>query len=54
MKAVHLARIPEIIQGAGALEALGATLAGHVPLGSALLLVVRCCCSPIRVFGPAA
>ena len=39
MKTVHLARIPEIIQGAGALEDLGATLAGYVPPGSALLLV---------------
>lgn len=40
MTAVHLARIPEIIQSAGALETLGATLAGYVPSGSALLLVV--------------
>jgi alcohol dehydrogenase class IV len=39
MNAVRLARVPEIIQGAGALEALGATLAGYVPPGSALLLV---------------
>jgi alcohol dehydrogenase class IV len=39
MNAVRLARVPEIIQGAGALEALGATLAAYVPPGSALLLV---------------
>jgi alcohol dehydrogenase class IV len=39
MKAVHLARIPEIIQGAGALQALGATLAGYVPAGRAVLLL---------------
>jgi alcohol dehydrogenase class IV len=39
LNAVHLARIPEIVQGAGALEALGATLAGYVPAGSAVLLV---------------
>jgi alcohol dehydrogenase class IV len=40
MTAVHLARVPEIIQSAGALESLGVTLAGHLPSGSALLLVV--------------
>ncbi len=39
MNAVHLARIPEIIQGEGALEALGARLAGYVPAGSGVLLV---------------
>ena len=39
MNVVRLARVPEIIQGAGALEALGATLAGYVPKGGALLLV---------------
>jgi alcohol dehydrogenase class IV len=39
MNAVRLARVPEIIQGAGALESLGATLAGYAPPGSALLLL---------------
>jgi alcohol dehydrogenase class IV len=39
MTAVHLARVPEIIQGAGAVDALGATLAGCLPRGSAILLV---------------
>jgi alcohol dehydrogenase class IV len=39
MNAVHLARVPEIVQGAGALEALGTTLSGYLPRGSAILLV---------------
>lgn len=39
MTAVQLARIPEIIQGAGSLEALGATLAGRLPRGSAIVLL---------------
>jgi alcohol dehydrogenase class IV len=39
MTAVHLARVPEIIQGAGALEALGATLGTYLPRGSAILLL---------------
>lgn len=40
MNAVHLARVPEIIQGAGALEGLGATLAARLPRGAAILLLV--------------
>jgi alcohol dehydrogenase len=40
MNAVHLARVPEIIQGAGALERLGATLAAHLPRGAVILLLV--------------
>jgi alcohol dehydrogenase class IV len=39
MKAVQLARVPEIVQGAGALEGLGATLAARMPRGSAILLL---------------
>jgi alcohol dehydrogenase class IV len=39
LNAVHLARVPEIIQGRGALEALGTSLAGYVPAGGAILLV---------------
>jgi alcohol dehydrogenase class IV len=39
MNAVHLARVPEIIQGAGALEGLGATLAVRLPRGAAILLL---------------
>jgi alcohol dehydrogenase class IV len=39
MNAVHLARVPEIIQGTGALDALGTTLTGYLPRGSALLLI---------------
>ncbi|MFI4869329.1 MAG: iron-containing alcohol dehydrogenase [Steroidobacterales bacterium] len=39
MNAVHLARIPEIVQGEGALGALAGTLAGYVPAGSTVLLV---------------
>jgi alcohol dehydrogenase len=40
MNTVHLARVPEIIQGAGALEGLGATLAVRLPRGAAILLLV--------------
>jgi alcohol dehydrogenase len=40
MNAVHLARIPEIIQGAGAFEGLGATLAERLPRGATILLLV--------------
>jgi len=40
MTAVQLARIPEIIQGAGSLDALGTTLAGRLPRGSAIVLLV--------------
>ncbi len=40
MNAVHLARVPEIIQGAGALDGIGATLAAQLPRGSAILLLV--------------
>ena len=40
MSTVNLARVPEIVQGAGALEALGGTLTGMLPKGSAVLLVV--------------
>ena len=40
MSTVSLARVPEIVQGAGALEALGGTLAGMLPKGGAVLLVV--------------
>jgi len=39
MNAIHLARVPEIIQGAGALEGLGAMLAARVPRGGAILLL---------------
>jgi alcohol dehydrogenase class IV len=39
MSIVSLARVPEIVQGAGALETLGQTLSGRVPPGSAVLLV---------------
>jgi alcohol dehydrogenase class IV len=39
MNAVQLARVPEIIQGAGALERLGATLAARVTRGGAILLL---------------
>jgi alcohol dehydrogenase class IV len=39
MTITHLARVPDIMQGAGALEALGATLAGYVPTGRAILLL---------------
>jgi alcohol dehydrogenase len=39
MNTVQLARVPEIIQGAGALEALGATLATRVARGGAILLL---------------
>lgn len=38
MSIVHLARIPEIVQGAGALETLGQTLSGRVPAGSPVML----------------
>jgi alcohol dehydrogenase len=40
MNTVQLARVPEIIQGAGALEGLGATLAVRLPRGAAILLLV--------------
>ena len=40
MNTASLARVPEIVQGAGALEALGGTLSGLLPAGSAVLLVV--------------
>ena len=40
MTAAHLARVPEIIHGAGALDELGATLAAQLPRGSAILLLV--------------
>src|ERR1700686_4070970 len=40
MNTVHLARVPEIIQGAGAFEGLGATLAARLPRGAAILLLV--------------
>ena len=40
MSTVSLARVPEIVQGAGALEALGGTLSGMLPKDSAVLLVV--------------
>ena len=39
MNTVQLARVPEIIQGAGALERLGATLAARVTRGGAILLL---------------
>jgi alcohol dehydrogenase len=39
MNAVQLARVPEIIQGAGALERLAATLGARVPGGGAILLL---------------
>jgi alcohol dehydrogenase class IV len=39
MSGISLARVPEITQGAGSLEALGMALAGRVPAGSAVLLV---------------
>ena len=39
MSTVQLARVPEIVQGAGALETLGQTLTGRVARGSAVLLV---------------
>lgn len=39
MNAIHLARVPEIIQGAGALEGLGTMLAARVPRGGAILLL---------------
>ncbi len=39
MTTVQLARVPEIVQGAGALETLGQTLTGRVARGSAVLLV---------------
>jgi alcohol dehydrogenase class IV len=39
MAAIHLARIPEIVQGAGALEDLGAALSSYLPKGSQILLV---------------
>jgi alcohol dehydrogenase class IV len=40
MTTVHLARVPEIIQGAGTLEGLGATLAVRLPRGAPILLLV--------------
>jgi len=39
MNAVQLARVPEIIQGEGALEGLAATLGARVPRGGAILLL---------------
>jgi alcohol dehydrogenase len=39
MTAIHLARVPEIIQGAGSLDALGSTLAASLPRGSAIVLL---------------
>ena len=39
MATVQLARVPEIVQGPGALETLGQTLSGRVPNGSPVLLV---------------
>jgi alcohol dehydrogenase len=39
MNTVQLARVPEIIQGAGALEGLGAALATRVTRGGAILLL---------------
>jgi alcohol dehydrogenase class IV len=39
MTTVQLARVPEIVQGAGAIDALGETLQGRVPRGSRVLLV---------------
>ena len=39
MSAVHLARVPEIIQGAGSLDALGTTVAAQLPRGNAILLL---------------
>ena len=39
MSFIQLARVPEIVQGAGALETLGQTLAGRIPAGSPVLLV---------------
>jgi alcohol dehydrogenase len=38
MSTVSLARVPDIVQGAGALETLGQALSGRVPRGSAILL----------------
>ncbi len=38
MTTVSLARVPEIVQGAGALEKLGETMTGRVPRGSPLML----------------
>ena len=46
MSAVHLARVPEIIQGAGSVDALGSTLAGCLPRGSAVVLLVDPDCAP--------
>ena len=39
MSIVNLARIPEIVQGAGVLETVGQTLSGRVTAGSPILLV---------------
>ncbi len=39
MSIIQLARVPEIVQGAGALETLGRTLTGRIAAGSAVLLV---------------
>jgi alcohol dehydrogenase class IV len=38
MTTISLARVPDIVQGAGALEALGPTLQGRLPAGSGVLL----------------
>ena len=39
MTSIHLARVPEITQGAGTLETLGSALSGRIASGSAVLLV---------------
>ena len=39
MATIQLARVPEIQQGAGALDGLGAALAGRLAPASAVLLV---------------
>jgi alcohol dehydrogenase class IV len=39
MSAIHLARVPQIVQGAGALAELSATLAGLIPKTGPVLLV---------------
>lgn len=54
MTAIHLARIPNIVQGAGALEELGSTLAAYLPQGSAILLVADPGLSPSGVIDLAA
>jgi alcohol dehydrogenase len=39
MTSIHLARVPDITQGAGTLEKLGSALSGRIPSGAAVLLV---------------